>query len=144
MLDVVVGGRARRPGTERHADLVSLVRWSYDLLGPDEARLFRHLAVFVGGFDLAVAERVADALGVPAPTAAVARLAEASLLTVDGDPPRFAMLNTIRAFGEEELDRHGETERRLRRCSWTGRSSSPASRWTATTRRSSCRWSPAC
>ena len=110
MLDVVVGGRARRPGTERHADLVSLVRWSYDLLGPDEARLFRHLAVFVGGFDLTVAERVADALGVPAPTAAVARLAEASLLTVDGDPPRFAMLNTIRAFGEEELDRHGETE----------------------------------
>ena len=110
MLDVVVGGRARRPGTERHADLVSLVRWSYDLLGPDEARLFRHLAVFVGGFDLTVAERVADALGVPAPTTAVARLAEASLLTVDGDPPRFAMLNTIRAFGEEELGRHGETE----------------------------------
>ena len=112
MLDVVVGGRARGPGTERHADLVSLVRWSYDLLGPDEARLLPPpLACSSGGSTSASPSGWPAALGVASPTATVARLAEASLLTVDGDPPRFAMFNTIRAFGEGELGLHGETDR---------------------------------
>jgi DNA-binding CsgD family transcriptional regulator/tetratricopeptide (TPR) repeat protein len=36
-----------------------LIAWSYDLLTPEEQRLFRRLAVFVGGFSLEAAEWVA-------------------------------------------------------------------------------------
>ena len=36
------------------------IAWSHDLLSPTEQRLFRHLAVFAGGFTLDAAESVTD------------------------------------------------------------------------------------
>jgi len=36
------------------------IEWSYDLLTPDEQRLFRRLTVFVGGCRLEAAEAVCD------------------------------------------------------------------------------------
>ena len=43
---------------ERQQTLRALVDWSYDLLNENEQLLLRRLAVFVGGFDLAAAEKV--------------------------------------------------------------------------------------
>src|SRR5215467_2050023 len=47
----------------RQQTLRSTIRWSYDLLTPDEQRLFRRLAVFVGGCTLPAAESVSATLG---------------------------------------------------------------------------------
>jgi non-specific serine/threonine protein kinase len=46
---VLGGGHGREP---RHRNLLDVVQWSYELLGPDEQRLFDHLSVFAGGFEL--------------------------------------------------------------------------------------------
>ena len=44
---------------ERHQTMASTIKWSYDLLAPDEQRFFRRLATFAGGFTINMAERMA-------------------------------------------------------------------------------------
>jgi predicted ATPase/DNA-binding CsgD family transcriptional regulator len=86
------------------------IAWSYDLLSGSEQALFRSLAVFVGGFALAAAEFVRPG-GQPSTLDTVAALVDQSLLRrvgTDGGEPRFAMLETIREFGLEELVASGE------------------------------------
>jgi predicted ATPase len=46
--NVLSGGRRR----QRQRTLEAAVAWSYDLLEPEQQRVFRALGVFVGGFDL--------------------------------------------------------------------------------------------
>jgi len=95
-----------RTGAEaRHRTLRATVEWSYDLLGPDEQRLFRYLAVFVDGVDLDTAERLATDLG-PAddPGTVLSRLVDASVVDADfADGTRYRMLETLRAFGIDRL-----------------------------------------
>lgn len=79
------------------------VAWSYDLLSPDEQRLFRHLAVFVSGFDVEAAEVVAGATHVAtgAIFEGVISLVDKSLIRPadgTGEASRFVMLETIREF----------------------------------------------
>jgi DNA-binding CsgD family transcriptional regulator/tetratricopeptide (TPR) repeat protein len=73
--------------------------------------LFRRLAVFVGGFDLAAAEAVgAGDLEIDLLTG-ITSLVEQSLLHLSGetDPgPRYEMLETIREFGLEQVAAFGE------------------------------------
>ncbi len=86
------------------------IAWSYDLLSGPEQALFRHLAVFAGGFPLAAAESVRPD-GQSWTLDAVAALVDQSLLQrvpTDGGEPRFAMLETIREFGLELLVAGGE------------------------------------
>ena len=87
------------------------VAWSYDLLTTEEQALFRHLAVFAGGFTLAAAEAVAvpgDPISV---LEGVLTLVEQSLLrqasTADAEP-RYQMLETVREFGLEQLQLTGD------------------------------------
>jgi predicted ATPase len=93
----------------RHHTLVATLRWSHDLLEPDERVLFRRLAVFAGGFELeaveAVCGDVADVL---------VRLVEKSLV-VAGDGWRYHMLETVRMYARERLDEAGETDELARR-----------------------------
>lgn len=103
----------RRSGVERHRTLWSAIRWSYDLLPPDERRVFRRLSVFSGSFDLAAAESVAaeEPGDVVEVANAVGRLAEQSLVAVDSGPfgRRFRLLEPIREFGRERLDEAGDS-----------------------------------
>jgi tetratricopeptide (TPR) repeat protein len=85
----------------RQQTLASAIQWSYDLLSEDEQRLFRHLAVFAGGFTLPAAEAVCAAT-----PEGIAALVEQSLLQraePDEHEPRFRMLETVHEFARERL-----------------------------------------
>jgi tetratricopeptide (TPR) repeat protein len=109
-LDLLAAEADRADG--RHSTLRAALEWSYDLLAPDEQRLFRALSVFPDGFDLATAERIATSVAPSLnPTRAVAQLAEASMLVTSFGPTvRYRMLEVLRAFGLDRLVAHGELE----------------------------------
>ena len=89
--------------------------WSYDLLDPEEQQLFRRLSVFRGGWTIEAATGVSgsDAPSDDRALHAIASLRDASLVVRHESligSPRFTLLETIREFGSECLDRAGETE----------------------------------
>ncbi|HEX6870399.1 MAG TPA: BTAD domain-containing putative transcriptional regulator, partial [Micromonosporaceae bacterium] len=106
----LLGGRPS--GEERHRTLRATIEWSYRLLSNDEQRLFRHLSVFVDGFGVDAAERLAADLGLTDdPGSALARLVDASMLDADFDHgTRYRMLETLRAFGADRLVAAGEDD----------------------------------
>ncbi len=99
-----------RDAPARQQTMRATIAWSYDLLDPADQALFRSLGVFAGGFTLSAAEAVTGRDG-SVLLDGIAVLVESSLLnlvsTRDGRP-RYAMLETIRAFGLEYLAQHGE------------------------------------
>jgi predicted ATPase/DNA-binding SARP family transcriptional activator len=105
---------SRKP--ERRRALKATIRWSYELLFPDDQRGLWAMATFAGGAPLAAVESVLEALAVP-PSAAidvVGRLASRSLVIVDdgGAPaPRYRLLDSIRAFAVEAMADAGLTDR---------------------------------
>jgi predicted ATPase/DNA-binding SARP family transcriptional activator len=99
---------------ERRRSLRSTIRWSYDLLFPDDQRGLGALATFAGGASMPAVESVLQALDVPKAAAldVVSRLASRSLVIVDdepraaaraGSPLRYRLLDSIRAFALEAL-----------------------------------------
>jgi len=103
-----------RTALPRHRTLRAVVDWSWELLSASEQVLARRLAVFPGGTTLLAAERVcADDLLPPAAVLpALSGLVDKSILGVgecqDGLPPRYRMLETVRAYGLERLADAGE------------------------------------
>lgn len=101
-----------RRGTERHQTLRHAVAWSYDLLDDAEKQLLDRCSVFAGGFDLegAVAIAESDCTDEFAVLDLLDALVRKSLLLVDRSTrrTRFAMLETIRQFAEEQLVVRGE------------------------------------
>ncbi len=93
----------------RHQTLRNTVAWSYDLLAPDVAEVFRRMSVFAGGCDLdALAAVAMTGQAAPAdPLQLASDLLDVSLVTVtegaDGEP-RLGMLETIRDYALERLD----------------------------------------
>ncbi len=97
---------SRRP--ERRRALKATIRWSYELLFPDDQRGLWALATFAGGAPLAAVESVLEALDVPTSAAidVVGRLASRSLVIVDDDASthvRFRLLDSVRAFALEAM-----------------------------------------
>src|SRR5580693_815405 len=92
------GSRTAMP---RHQTLRAVVDWSWDLLDDAERALWRRFSVFTGGATLEAAEQVCSGSGLPAARVLdlLTALAEKSLLTVRHDPPRYWMLEIIRAYG---------------------------------------------
>ncbi len=94
-------------GPERHRALSATIAWSWDLLGDDERAALAQTSVFRGGFTLDAAEAVLETAGEVLD--ALHALKRKSLVTiVRGERPRFALLETVRAFASERLDDLGE------------------------------------
>ena len=110
-LPLLTGGPRDAPA--RQQTLRDAIAWSYDLLAADEQVLFRRLSIFAGGFSLEAAEAVANPGAELDVLDGLDRLSEHSLLRpgaeTDGEP-RFAMLETIREYGLEQLAQSGEAE----------------------------------
>ena len=105
---------------ERQQTMRRAIAWSHDLLAEPEQRLFRCLAVFVGGWTLEAAEAVCDDCNGQESTTLdrLATLVDKSLVMpsedVDGEP-RFRLLELIREYGEERLAVAGEMAAAQRR-----------------------------
>jgi predicted ATPase/class 3 adenylate cyclase len=101
-LDLLEAGRDSDP---RQRTLRATIDWSYELLTPEEQRVYRALSVFAGGCTIEAAQEVcgADPNG-------VASLLDKSLLRRREAPSgrRYWMLETIREHAAEQLDRLGE------------------------------------
>jgi predicted ATPase/class 3 adenylate cyclase len=99
---------------ERQQTLRGAIAWSYDLLEPGTRRLLNRLAVFVGGCELELADRVCgppSELGVDV-LDGVAMLVDQSLLRVEegADEHRYVMFDAIREYATEMLATSGECE----------------------------------
>jgi non-specific serine/threonine protein kinase len=94
----------------RQRSLAATVRWSYELLGEPERRVFRAVSVFPGPFTLEAAEAVAG----PGAGPAMLHLVDCSLLSPPRADPdgrsRYVMLETLRAYGAGLLAEAGEAD----------------------------------
>ena len=120
-LTLLTGGARTLP--PRQQTLRDTLAWSYDLLDEGEQRLFRRLAVFVGGWKLEAAETVCNAMrDLPcAVLDGLAALVDKSLVRQERPvstpgswalmgESRFAMLETVREYALEQATAHGELE----------------------------------
>jgi len=112
-LSVLTTGAQDAP--ERQQTLRQTIAWSYELLTEQEQRLFRSLCIFAGGCTLPVIEAVFGPTEKPGTSLmdTLISLLDQSLLQVqrlEGAEPRFVMLETIREYGQECLERCGELE----------------------------------
>jgi predicted ATPase/class 3 adenylate cyclase len=97
---VLGGGGDGVSPAQRQATIGSTIAWSHDLLSPSEQTLYRRLSVFVGGFDLDGAERVASFGAVDAGqvwNGLDSLVAKSMVLSVPGhDFSRYRMLEPVR------------------------------------------------
>jgi predicted ATPase/transcriptional regulator with XRE-family HTH domain len=112
-LPLLTGGARDLPA--RQQTLRHTIDWSYNLLTPSEQTLFRRLAVFVGGSTLeATAAVCATTDDKPEDVInCLAALLDQSVLHQQEEPgsePRFTMLETIREYALELLEKSGEAE----------------------------------
>jgi non-specific serine/threonine protein kinase len=109
-----------RDAPARQQTMRAAIDWSYNLLTPVEQRLFRRLAVFVGGWTIEAAAAVCDIdhdleLDV---LDGLQSLIDKSLVRQEEGPggePRFRRLETIREYALEQLAASGEIEALRRR-----------------------------
>ncbi|MFI8301757.1 ATP-binding protein [Streptomyces nigra] len=107
--------RGNRHVSLRHSTLRAAVDWSYSLCSEQERQLWARLSVFRGDFDLEAAEAVCSGDGLEPDEIlhGIERLLDQSILirlpdSSDGrGAARYRMLETIRQYGQEQLDACG-------------------------------------
>jgi len=107
-----------RTAMRRHQTLLASIDWSHGLLAPGEQRVLRRLGVFVGGFSMELAQDIASDEGQDAWEVidALGTLVDRSLVSVEaGEPPRYRLLETTRAYALEKLAAAGETAQLIER-----------------------------
>ena len=97
----------------RQQTLRATIAWSYDLLRPDEQRMFRRLSILKGGWTIETAEALVMGAGVTPVDgiSSLTTLIEHGLIHAHESPVgslSYTMLETIREFGIEQLDLSGE------------------------------------
>jgi predicted ATPase/class 3 adenylate cyclase len=97
-LDLLKAGRGVDP---RQQTLRATIEWSYDLIHEEEQVLFERLSVFGGGCTLEPAEEMCEAK-----IDTLQSLIDKRLLRRQGE--RFWMLETIREYAAERLERRGD------------------------------------
>jgi len=121
-LNLLAAGARDLPA--RQQTLRGAIAWSYDILEEPARRLLDRLSVFANGFDLEAAEFIggpaSDGSGDIDILDGLMALADQSLIrSVDGDSPRFYLLETIREFAAEMLDgRDDAADVRARHTTW--------------------------
>ncbi len=100
------GSRAALP---RQQTLQALIDWSYDLLSPEEQKLFRRLAVLAGSWTLEAAEAICPDLDVLELLAALVNKSLVATEEVRDGSMRYRLLETMRQYGQERLLEAGET-----------------------------------
>jgi predicted ATPase/class 3 adenylate cyclase len=115
---LLTGGR--RNMVERHQTLRATVDWSYGLLSELERAVFDRLSVFSGGFTLAAATGVVVGEGIEGWDVldAVSGLTAKCMVVAEpdtGEHTRYQLLETLRQYGRERLDQHGDNDRWRRR-----------------------------
>ena len=108
-LGVAEAGRPLRQQTLRN-----VVAWSYELLTPGAAQVYRRMSTFAGGCDLDALTAVAGTGDTdPDPLEVVAELHDVSLISLtegaDGEP-RLGMLETIREYALERLEQDDDPD----------------------------------
>ena len=112
-----------RTALPRQQTLRALVEWSYDLLSDHEKTVFQRLAVFVGGWTLEAAEAVCGGDGIDPRDVLnlLGSLSDKSLIVTEPkeDAVRYRLLETIRQYAQERLQKAEEAEGvRTRHWNW--------------------------
>jgi serine/threonine-protein kinase PknK len=98
---------------ERQQTMAAAIDWSYRLLTDDEARLFRTLAVFRGGFTMGAAEAVCASDGKEAALPLLSGLVQKSMVVADSLSDvgtRYLLLESHHDFASERLRESGELD----------------------------------
>jgi predicted ATPase/DNA-binding SARP family transcriptional activator len=103
--------RGSRTSLPRHRTLRAVVDWSWDLLDTTERAMLRRMSVFLGGATVEAVTEVCEPEGDPVDL--LAGLVDKSLLIMaeTDQGVRYRMLETVREYAGERLDRSGEAER---------------------------------
>ena len=117
---LTLGGRT---APSRHQALQATVEWSYRLLSESEQILFNRLSVFAGGFSLDAAEAVCagDGLADDHILDLLSALVDKSLVVVgedSGGRSRYMLLETLREYGRERLEKAAVGETRTRHATY--------------------------
>lgn len=96
---------------QRQQTLRSTLEWSHSLLQPMQQEVLHRLSAFAGTFRIDLVHPVAgnDSLDEPATLEVLSTLIDKSLVqTVQLEPPRYRLLETMRAYAGERLEADGE------------------------------------
>lgn len=115
---ILQGRDATRP--DRHRSVEELVRWSFDLLRPDERDLLIRLAVFTGPVTLDAIEALCGDGDLPRDSILdrLGGLVDRSLVVYDDAAGTYRLLNIVRAFARSQLDDTGTRRWRRRHAEW--------------------------
>lgn len=107
-----------RTAPERQQTMLSAIDWSHRLLTEDEARLFRRLAVFQGGFTLDAMRSVCSDVGGVEALGVLNGLVQKSMVVADrlnDGSTRYHLLESHHAYALEKLHESGEVDDLQRR-----------------------------